>query len=209
MRSSTRTKKADASPRVSLRFGQKLSGAQPRVIPAASKASIADSAQCPLSSANALGTFAGQPQRPDCHRSELGPGQKPVRAESPWGAAPDDAFGSESVDRILEPAVPIVSEEVLRGGRKAHHTMEEGGRLTSGDGSVRAGQAVPASEEEPSGMQFGEGGPEEARVVVLERVHATDAAMRRHRHLIDDEVETIRESASRHRSRRCATYGGS
>ena len=52
-------------------------------------------------------------------------------------------------------------------GRKAHHTMEEGGRLTSGDGSVRAGQAVPASEEKPSGMQFGEGGPEEARVVVL------------------------------------------
>ncbi|MDF2730982.1 MAG: hypothetical protein K0T01_2771, partial [Acidimicrobiia bacterium] len=40
-------------------------------------------------------------------------------------------------------------------------------------------------------MKLDEGGPEEARVVVLERVHATDAAMRRDGDLIDDEVQTI------------------
>ena len=113
LRSSTLTKNADASPLVSRRFGQKQSGPHPLVIPAAAKASIADSAQCRLSSEKAFGHVAGEPQRPDCHRSELGPGQKPVGAESPRGAASDDAFGGESVDRILERAVPIVSEEVL------------------------------------------------------------------------------------------------
>ena len=209
MRSSTRTKKADASPRVSLRFGQNESGPQPLVIPAAAKASIADSAQCRLSSEKASGTSRESPSAltaiaANSARVRSLSGQKALGAQPltmPSAASRLIAFWNLLFPSSLKKSFVVAGRPITRWKKAAASPLV----------MVRSGQArrYPHPNRSPRACNSVRAGLKRLELSSCERVHATDAAMRRDRHLIDDQSRGDWASASRHRSRRCATCGGS